>query len=141
MQCTIFLSSYYLDPLLIFYHRRTQDFRSGGERPKGTQNLKLLSRKNWKIRWKNEHIFQPEKSIFWTRTHKKRIQKYINAQAINQGVRGAEPPDAGNFLKKQFISCTRNFLFLGVPGQNFWNFFIFTIKSFRWNFAFVLNFS
>ncbi len=80
-----------------FIHKRTQDFGSVGGRPKGTRNLTLLSRKNWKIRRKNEHIFQPEESIFLNAKTQKRIQKYINAQAINQGVRGAEPSTLENF--------------------------------------------
>ena len=110
--------------LLYYLQRRTQDFRSGwGRRPKGTQNLKLLSRKNWKIRWKNEHIFHNEEIIFWTRKPKKRIHKYINAHAINQGVR------RWKFLKKQFISCTRNFLFLGVPGAKSLEIFLFLLSK------------
>ena len=67
------------------------------------------------------------KKAFFEREHKKRIQKYTNAYAINQGFRGAEPPDAGKFLKKQFISWTRNFLFLGVPVAKFLEKFLFLL--------------
>ena len=87
-------------------------------------------------------FFNLKKAFFLNANTQKRIHKYKNAQAINQGVRGAEPPDAGKFFKETVHIVYSKFpIFGGSGGKNFGNFFIFTIKSFRWNFAFVLNFS
>ncbi len=68
------------------------------------------------------------KKAFFEREHTKK--EYKSAQAKNQGVRGAEPPDAGKFLKKLFILSNRNFLFLGVPGAKFLKFFLFLLSKF-----------
>ena len=58
----------------------------------------------------------------------------------NQGVRGAEPPDAGN-LKNSSYQVLENTYFGMVRGPKFLeNFFLIAIKNFRWTFTFLLNF-
>ena len=67
------------------------------------------------------------KKAFFEREHTKKNPK--NAQAINQGVRGAEPPDAGKILKETVHIIYSKFPIFGVPGAKFLEISLFLLSK------------
>ena len=79
-----------------------------------------MSRKIWENSKEKISTFCMQKQAYLrTRTEKKRKN---NTHAINQGVRGAEPPDAGKFLKSSYQVLENSYLWV-VRGEKFWKFF------------------
>jgi hypothetical protein len=82
------------------------------------------------------------KKAFFEREHTKKNPKIHKCTSYKPGGSGGGAPRRWKIFKETVHIMYSKFpIFGGSGGKIFGNFFIFTIKSFRWNFAFVLNFS